>query len=307
MAFTGTQINLYTVLYYPDDLVWYNCHMQMSPDRYPGTRRQRVIDAAKRLLKNNRYEDLNLNTITREAGISRGTFYTYFDSKEALRQALKAEGVDGLEVKDRRAAIIEAALRTFAERGFHATSLEDIAEAAGTTKGTVYWYFKQKSDLLRAAAEHVSPLVGQLDTLWGLLEQPPEEVLPRLVRTCLDTFKNPMAGRLFRLVIAEAPHHPEIAEGFALIINRVLEFFTSYLRRQTELERLRPSDTESSARSFMGMLLVYIIGHEIFPLLGTGFPEPGTYAENVVEIFLKGLGTPVLKTPSPEGNLKEAT
>lgn len=281
----------------------------MKKERRAEIRRQTIITAAKNLLRNADYEDLTLNAITRAAGISRATFYTCFDSKESLRQALKADGVDGLDVKDRRAAIIEAALRTFAERGFHAAALEDIAEAAGVTKGTVYWYFKQKNDLLREAAEHVSPLVGQLDTLWSMLEQSPQEVLPRLVHTCLDTFKNPMAGRLFRLVIAEAPHHPEIAEGFALIVNRVLEFFTSYLRRQTALGRLRPSDADSSARSFMGMLLVYIIGHEVFPLLGTDFPEPGTYAENVVEIFLNGLSTSVLKTlspASPEAHLKEA-
>ncbi len=269
----------------------------MTRGRRTKIKRRAIIAAAKRLLGNAGYDDINVSDIAREAGISKATFYAYFDSKESLRQTLRADGIEVLDARDRRAAIVEAALRTFAERGFHATSLEDIAEAAGITKGTVYWYFKQKDDLLRAVAGRVSPLVGGLQNLWELLDRPPEEVLPVFVKTCFATFNNPIAGRLFRIVLAEAPHHPEIAESFAQIIGGVLEFFTNYLRRQTTLGRLRPGDISSSARSFMGMLLIYIMGREIFPLLGAGFPEPDLYAKQLVDIFLEGLRPRVPATP----------
>ncbi|MCX8126819.1 MAG: TetR/AcrR family transcriptional regulator, partial [Dehalococcoidia bacterium] len=226
----------------------------------PETKRCAIIDAAKRLLTSAHYEDISVDAIAREAGISKATFYAYFDSKETLRRALQADGVGGLDVKDKRATIIEAALLTFAERGFHATSLEDVAEAAGVTKGTVYWYFKQKEDLLRAVAERISPLVGQLQTLWEVLDRPPEEVLPLFIRTCFATFNNPMAGRFFRILVAEVPHYPDIARSFAQIISGVLEFFTAYLQRQTTLGRLRPSDINSTSHAFMGTLLIYIMG-----------------------------------------------
>jgi len=256
---------------------------------HPEVRRRAIIAAAKRLLNSAGYDELNVSTIASEAGISKATFYAYFQGKEALRRVLQADGVGGLDVRDRRAAIVEAALRTFAERGFHATSLEDIADAAGVTKGTIYWYFKQKDDLLKAVAGRVSPLVGQLQHLWELLDRPPEEVLPVFVRTYFATFNTPIAGRFFRIIVAEVPRHPEIAESFAQIVSGVLEFFTAYLQRQTELGRLRPGDINSSARAFMGMLLIYIMGREIFPLMGSGFPEPNLYAKQLVNIFLEGL------------------
>ena len=45
----------------------------------------------------------------------------------------------------------------------------------------------------------------------------------------------------------------------------ILGFLERYLRRQIELGRLRPHDPRASARAFMGMLIVYVLGREIFP------------------------------------------
>src|SRR5262249_4032939 len=51
---------------------------------------------------------------------------------------------------DRPAEILNAALDCFAERGFAATRMDDVAVRAGVTKGTVYLYFKTKEDLFKA-------------------------------------------------------------------------------------------------------------------------------------------------------------
>ena len=117
-----------------------------------------VVKSTKKLLSHFSFNSVSVDAISREAGISKATFYVYFKSKEKLRQKLLAEGVDEavLSMKDNRSAILEAAFKTFAERGFHATTLDAIAEAAGVTKGTVYWYFKTKDSIASALAEHFS-------------------------------------------------------------------------------------------------------------------------------------------------------
>src|ERR1700749_1422649 len=46
--------------------------------------------------------------------------------------------------------IVAAALASFADRGYAATKLEDVAAAAGISKGTIYLYFPTKGDLVRA-------------------------------------------------------------------------------------------------------------------------------------------------------------
>jgi len=62
--------------------------------------------------------------------------------------------------KERRRQILDAARRVFAEKGFSATRVSDIASKAGVSQGTIYWYFKSKEELFMAVFEEwVSELV----------------------------------------------------------------------------------------------------------------------------------------------------
>ncbi|MCI5145255.1 MAG: TetR/AcrR family transcriptional regulator, partial [Candidatus Electrothrix sp. AR3] len=55
--------------------------------------------------------------------------------------------------KETRAAIMEAALTLFGERGYEHTSIAALAKAAGIGKGTIYSYFKSKNEILLAFCE----------------------------------------------------------------------------------------------------------------------------------------------------------
>jgi TetR/AcrR family transcriptional regulator len=72
----------------------------------------------------------------------------------------------------------------------------------------------------------------------------------------------------------------------------VLNFLERYLARQIELGRLRAHDPRAGARAFMGMLVVYVLGREVFPAIGAGFPNAEAYATEVTNIFLRGLANP---------------
>jgi TetR/AcrR family fatty acid metabolism transcriptional regulator len=50
--------------------------------------------------------------------------------------------------KEKRARIMDAAIKVFAERGFHTATVAEIARGAGVADGTIYLYFKSKDDLL---------------------------------------------------------------------------------------------------------------------------------------------------------------
>jgi AcrR family transcriptional regulator len=64
------------------------------------------------------------------------------------------------------ARLLQAGLRVFADRGFHAARVDDIVRAARTSHGTFYLYFANKEDLLRAlaveCAQEMDALAGQL-------------------------------------------------------------------------------------------------------------------------------------------------
>ncbi|CAB3752339.1 MULTISPECIES: TetR/AcrR family transcriptional regulator [Burkholderia] len=94
-----------------------------------------------------------------------------------------------------REAILDASERCFIERGYRAASLEEIAEAAGVTRGAVYWHFKDKSALLLGVFMRVRARVcDELSRLAGS----GESVRParRLVRFCRAMLAEPEAGRI---------------------------------------------------------------------------------------------------------------
>ena len=66
----------------------------------------------------------------------------------------------------RRESIVEAATEVFAERGLDAVTMDDIADAAGVAKGTVYLYFDSKEDLVTALqARYAEGLIAQAGAL----------------------------------------------------------------------------------------------------------------------------------------------
>jgi AcrR family transcriptional regulator len=54
-----------------------------------------------------------------------------------------------LRSMDTASRILSQAMRIFLEKGYHGTSIDDITQAAGVTKGALYWHFKSKEDLLK--------------------------------------------------------------------------------------------------------------------------------------------------------------
>src|SRR5690349_10794849 len=65
---------------------------------------------------------------------------------------------------ERPAHILSAALEAFVENGFAATRLDDIAERAGVSKGTLYLYFESKEALFKAVVrENVVPIVERAE------------------------------------------------------------------------------------------------------------------------------------------------
>jgi len=68
--------------------------------------------------------------------------------RETVSSVLKRRVVKPTE--QRRAEILEAALALFSSKGFHDTTMEEVANAAGVAKGTIYLYFQSKEHLLLA-------------------------------------------------------------------------------------------------------------------------------------------------------------
>src|SRR3979411_2577767 len=203
-----------------------------------------------------------------------------------------ADGTPG--DRGRRAQILDAALHVMADRGFRGASIKRIAERAGLkSPALIYWYFKDKQALFEAMLEEMAPFLGVVANAEQLLDEPPQIVLPQLVNGFVKTVQQPVIGRFVRVLLSEAARHPSVAAFFAPRGPLGgLNFLERYLARQMELGRLHEHDPRAAARAFMGMLVVYVLGREVFPAIGAGFPSAEAYATEVTGIFLRGLASP---------------
>ncbi len=195
------------------------------------------------------------------------------------------------EEADRRGQILDAAFEEFSEKGFKGATIKSIAGAAGLqSPALIYWYFPDKEALFREVLGAKIPVLRAVRDPTGLLDLPPEEVLPSIARGYLSTFDNPAAQRMVRLIIGEAMRRPEIADIFgSAVIKRVLGFLKSYMARQVELGRLRPHDVRSSARAFIGMLLPQAGGKLFFPVIREDGLTDEEHIATAVNVFLEGL------------------
>jgi AcrR family transcriptional regulator len=72
--------------------------------------------------------------------------------------------------------LLDAAVPALAEKGYHATRVDDIVRIAGVSHGTFYLYFANKDDLFRTLAERCADEADALAASLGVIDEGPEGV-----------------------------------------------------------------------------------------------------------------------------------
>lgn len=86
-----------------------------------------------------------------------------------------------------RESLLDAAEAVFAEKGVSRTSLHDIAQAAGVSRGAIYWHFKNKADLFNAMMERIT--LPMETTLHQIGHNPDLDPLEELLGAILDAIQ----------------------------------------------------------------------------------------------------------------------
>ena len=118
----------------------------------------------------------------------------------------------GSKREHRRAAILAAAQALFVEKGYDATTLNDVVRRSGGSLATLYDLFENKPGLLRAlVSERCGPIGCALERALEI-ERPPAEVLRAIAAEMLEMMLDPAFVGLFRLVVAQSVTHPELGQ-----------------------------------------------------------------------------------------------
>ncbi|MEM9593771.1 MAG: TetR family transcriptional regulator [Acidobacteriota bacterium] len=164
-----------------------------------------------------------------------------------------------LETDLTRRKILDVALDVFAERGYSRTSLQEIADRAGFTRGAVYWHFKNKADLLAALEEHVE---GGSDDGFGDPDrlQSRQELRETLCQYLARLETDERFGAYCRVIEYRTEWHDELEpllESYRRDLRDLAQWLVQALRRLAALGEIDPAlDPEKEGLA----LYVHVMG-----------------------------------------------
>ena len=195
--------------------------------------------------------------------------------------------------------LIEAALDVFAERGFSGARLEDIAQRAGVTKGTVYLYFKSKEELFEAAVRQT--LVSTIEHGHAIVrdfEGPTAALLRTVLTRWWHGIVRTKAGALAKIMMAEACNFPALTQFYYdNIIEPGRRLQRRILERGIARGEFRAVPVEHTVL-FIVAAFVYVQIHEssFARSLPATAIEGDDFLEAFIEFVLRSLASP--ETPA---------
>lgn len=116
-----------------------------------------------------------------------------------------------------RSLLLQAGLGVFAERGIEIATLDEVAEAAGFTKGAIYRQFPSKGAFLLGLFEQYAAVAragsGARQASW---------FVPLTIQFAAQAMRDPLLRRRFAIVLSEAPDGSSVESGLLKALARVL-------------------------------------------------------------------------------------
>lgn len=168
--------------------------------------------------------------------------------------------------QDRPQEITNAALAAFAEKGYAATRVDDVAKRAGVSKGLLYLYFKTKEELFKAVVR--SFVVPRIDALTEIIESSElssEEFLRGPFLDFVKTLPGSPISVVIRLMIAEGPKHPDLVQFYwDNVVSRGLGAIGELLQRGVQTGEFRKSAVTEQPHLFIMPVLFSVIFNLLF-------------------------------------------
>lgn len=190
----------------------------------------------------------------------------------------------------RRFEILQAALSVFAEKGFHRSTIRDIAQAANIAEGTIYNHFENKTALMLSLFEGLDAEGRPKADLNVPADQALSAFLPAHFGQMLDMLAAPM-GKALPVMLAELLTNAALRDEYAQkVMQPMLETGEEALRQWSQQGRIRDADQALTVRLIsallMGTLVQRLLGDDL--LAKQWDKVPGALAD----LLLNGIAEP---------------
>jgi AcrR family transcriptional regulator len=187
--------------------------------------------------------------------------------------------------------IITAALEVFADRGFAATKLEDIARRAGVTKGTIYLYFENKEALFKALIRQtIVPVIAQGEAIAQSFTGSARDLFERLVREYWRLVGETSLVSIPKLMMAEAGNFPELARFYyEEVVTRGHRLMAGVIERGIKAGEFRRVNLMVAAKLAMSPLMHAVVARKAFSAcMPEGF-DVASYLDTHIDLYLHGI------------------
>lgn len=154
----------------------------------------------------------------------------------------------------RKQLIVETAITLFIEKGFHKTSIRDIANNAGISLGNVYNHFAGKAELINAIALLEAEEQLELESILTKSDAP-KDVLAAFIDHYIRIHSQPADAAISAEILSEATRNPSIAQGFAKNQSQLIEGLQGLFIRGKKAQQFRfAGDERGMAQSTIDIL-----------------------------------------------------
>jgi TetR/AcrR family fatty acid metabolism transcriptional regulator len=200
---------------------------------------------------------------------------------------------------EKRRAILHAAVKVFAEKGYQGCRIADVARQAGVAYGLVYHYFRSKEELLESVFAEQWTIFGRSVRAIADGPGPASEQLASICRFAVDVLRTaPEAVRVLLLEVARTPdalRAGSTRETFESTLGIVAEVVR---RGQAGGELRREVDPVVAAASLLGTLELTLTGMLVGVIPATADEDVERVKAAVVEVVLGGIVARTAAAPS---------
>ena len=179
--------------------------------------------------------------------------------------------------KQKKELIMETALELFAENGFHATSMSQIAKKAGISKGLTYNYFESKKEILEELIQ------SGFETIFETLDENKDGIVTKdeFVQFIRHNFsmvrKNLQHWKLFFSLLVQPHVADTFSQEYKTMAEPVFLMMYNFIRSQGSTDP--EGDLMAIAAMIEGTFLYFVVAPEIFP--------PDVMEEKVIKACFK--------------------
>ena len=159
--------------------------------------------------------------------------------------------------------ILDASLKLFAEQGYEATSISQIAEKAGISKGLIYNYFDSKLDLLKGMIDRLNE--GEAELMAKVIDEDPQTMLKNIFVTFFNEIRDRTeVWKMITIISLQIDKFDFIHEITVKKLQGFFDLFTDLLR---QIDYPNPEqEAKLIGAMFDGIGFHYIVAMEEYPL-----------------------------------------